>query len=112
MRFVPTLKTTWLALKRHGVPRDLRRKITNFVASRVFEWESDALRKERMVQQRFLLSIKHQYVIKTKIMGEIISSVEPVPDPADWLPGLWLQRVKLRRRYYSRPVFEWLWLET
>lgn len=61
MASVAQLKWAWLALRRGGLPRDLRRLILwTYLGSFVFHLESDTLRKERILMSFYFENFARQ----------------------------------------------------
>lgn len=98
-RFIPLIRETWLVAKRMGLCHNLRRLLTELVRRNAFDWESQLLRGERCA----VLFFQPRLPLLT-------CEVESVPEPHEWVEGLKLMRVNLRRRQYSLSNYEWLWL--
>lgn len=114
-RFIPCVKGLWLALRHNNLPRDLRRKITNYVAKNIFEWETQALRDERIrfqwdaVQNQNFVHNRHIAVALSKGM-----IVEPWETHFNLLGVLKLTSVYIARRHrpknWPRQRYHFVWL--
>lgn len=102
-RFIPLLKSTWLVLKRYNLPRDLRRKIVNYVAAHAFKWETNTLREERCNVPP--IAKRKRLIQSIKIGVETWGNEPTIPGDDD----LQLMRMPFTRR--GKKYFMWTWMQ-
>lgn len=108
-RHAPAARTTWLVAWRHGLNRDLRRKLLDLVIKQQFDWESEELRTERVMMRCYSPLWK-------RVTLEVLRVVEecdglPFPrDPDD--TDLRLRHVRVKPYPFLRKLLlaRWHWL--
>jgi hypothetical protein len=108
-RFTPQLKAVWLACKRFGLPRDLRKVITNIVKKNIFKWETDALKEEKAIRLAF---IYEQRRATRNICTSVRMHVERLPGTGQvrfWNKDMYLTCIYVR--FFDQLTrWHWVWV--
>lgn len=107
-RHKPVALALWHVAKRYGCNKDLRRLLMQYLAKRLFTWETELLVLERRYQN---ISERVLVTYVSRVAREIDALVDRWDNGHDNTdPVLRLTRVTLRKRYYLKPCDHWMWL--
>jgi hypothetical protein len=112
-RFVPVVDAAWHVCLTGRLPRDLRRKISELVASNLFVWETEVLRDERIMQQwDFIAFCDYLRDVPQELQrGQV---VEPWSSDFVVLGQMEIRAIFISRRYrgkWPKQRFQWVWVE-